>query len=542
MRINTLELTNVRGFTHAKLEFQPGFNLIVGINGVGKTTVLESLRIVLSHILYEIKAPVVTRESFKKSDININTSQLQVNTNFSIDNVDYDFIYSKSSSDVYFKEVESNTSQNKELRRDIEAQKSILAQKAVDLRRLQEAANVSMAIHLLVKEGIIVEFSNDDLYNILHSENLKNLTDNDNLFFLKSLSELELSNSLKLLDENKNYLNSIEILTEEIKKLTELINSNAVPSRKEGIKQEDSAKFILGISRNNTNNLLGIYYSTRRSLMVNQITKITKSKLQHAPAYIDTLSEVRSFNVKMFAEWFRSQKVLAAENPTTLKYKRTIEILEKTIYAFLPGFSDLELVEDEISKDLTFSIIKDEKRLLFSQLSDGERGVLALVFDIARRLIIANIDNENPLDGEAIILIDELDLHLHPKWQRTIVNDLVRTFPNCQFIATTHSPQIISSIYPERINIIKNFDIDHTVKTYGLDINYILKFVMEDDDRLDISNKAIESVQNLIDEMEFEKARDLIAKFKSENLDLSEWTDFEAQMSHLEMFGDEENN
>src|SRR5690554_2950966 len=109
MKINTLELTNVRGFTHAKFEFQPGFNLIVGINGVGKTTVLESLRIVLSHILYEIKAPVVTRESFKKTDININASQLQVNTNFSIDNVDYDFIYSKSSSDVYFKEVESNT-------------------------------------------------------------------------------------------------------------------------------------------------------------------------------------------------------------------------------------------------------------------------------------------------------------------------------------------------------------------------------------------------------------------------------------------------
>ncbi|AMA49502.1 MULTISPECIES: AAA family ATPase [Flavobacterium] len=73
MKINTLELTNVRGFTYAKLDFQPGFNLIVGINGVGKTTVLESLRIVLSHILTEIKAPLISKESFKKSDININS-------------------------------------------------------------------------------------------------------------------------------------------------------------------------------------------------------------------------------------------------------------------------------------------------------------------------------------------------------------------------------------------------------------------------------------------------------------------------------------
>lgn len=430
MRINTLELTNVRGFTHAKLEFQPGFNLIVGINGVGKTTVLESLRIVLSHILYEIKAPIVTRESFKKTDININTNQLQVNTNFNIDNVDYDFIYSKSAKEFGVTQVEQ-------------------------------------------------------------------------------------------------------------KKRT---NASDLHIREEGITLNDITEFNSKVDYKEDINRLAIFFSTRRSLMVNQASKVVKSKYFHAAAYIDTLSETRSFNIKMFAEWFNVRKTLAIENPDNTKYNRVVRLIEDTIYTFLPDFKDLELTKDEVSGDLTFSIIKNEKRLLFSQLSDGERGVLALVFDIARRLIIANIDNENPLDGEAIILIDELDLHLHPKWQRTIVSDLVRTFPNCQFIATTHSPQIISSIYPERINIIKNFDIDHTVKTYGLDINYILKFVMEDDDRLDISNKAIESVQNLIDEMEFEKARDLIAKFKSENLDLSEWTDFEAQMSHLEMFGDEENN
>ena len=99
MRINTLELTNLRGFTHAKLEFQPGFNLIVGINGVGKTTVLEALRVSMTHILKEIKSPIITSESFKKSDININTDQLHVNTSFTIDDCNYDFIYAKSAKD-----------------------------------------------------------------------------------------------------------------------------------------------------------------------------------------------------------------------------------------------------------------------------------------------------------------------------------------------------------------------------------------------------------------------------------------------------------
>src|SRR5690606_4501670 len=109
MRINTLELTNLRGFTHAKLEFQPGFNLIVGINGVGKTTVLEALRVSMTHILKEIKSPIIASESFKKSDININTDQLHVNTSFTIDEHNYDFIYSKSAKDSYIKEVESST-------------------------------------------------------------------------------------------------------------------------------------------------------------------------------------------------------------------------------------------------------------------------------------------------------------------------------------------------------------------------------------------------------------------------------------------------
>ena len=84
MRINTLELTNVRGFTHAKLEFQPGFNLIVGINGEGKTTVLESLRVALSQILPDATKKKKKKESFDYYDIQIGKDSLQIDSNFSI--------------------------------------------------------------------------------------------------------------------------------------------------------------------------------------------------------------------------------------------------------------------------------------------------------------------------------------------------------------------------------------------------------------------------------------------------------------------------
>jgi predicted ATP-binding protein involved in virulence len=89
-----------------------------------------------------------------------------------------------------------------------------------------------------------------------------------------------------------------------------------------------------------------------------------------------------------------------------------------------------------------------------SQLSDGERSFLALICDLGRRLALANPELSNPLHGAGVALIDELELHLHPKWQREVRDKLLTTFPNVQFVATTHSPFIIQSVKPgELINL-----------------------------------------------------------------------------------------
>lgn len=93
------------------------------------------------------------------------------------------------------------------------------------------------------------------------------------------------------------------------------------------------------------------------------------------------------------------------------------------------------------------------RTLRVGQLSDGYRVVLGLVMDLARRMAQANsrlgpdgMQVVNPLDLPAIALIDEVDLHLHPKWQQVILRDLRRTFPGTQFIVTTHSPQVLTSV------------------------------------------------------------------------------------------------
>ena len=101
-----------------------------------------------------------------------------------------------------------------------------------------------------------------------------------------------------------------------------------------------------------------------------------------------------------------------------------------------------------------------------------------MVADIARRACLLNphlggaVLEETP----GIVLIDELDLHLHPKWQRRIIGDLRRTFPKIQFIATTHSPQLIGQVKPDEILLLDAEETEetrHPGQSYGMDSNWI---------------------------------------------------------------------
>ena len=97
----------------------------------------------------------------------------------------------------------------------------------------------------------------------------------------------------------------------------------------------------------------------------------------------------------------------------------------------------LRFVMDRVDSD------GSQYELRIEQLSEGYKIVIATVADLAARMAGANPQMSNPLSAKGIVLIDEVDLHLHPKWQRTILRDLNRVFPNIQFIVSTHSPIIV---------------------------------------------------------------------------------------------------
>jgi len=88
------------------------------------------------------------------------------------------------------------------------------------------------------------------------------------------------------------------------------------------------------------------------------------------------------------------------------------------------------------------------RTLPFSYLSDGFRNMVAMVADIAVRCASLNpqFKGDAARNTPGVVMIDEIDLHLHPKWQRRVVNDLLNAFPKIQFVATTHSPFVIQSL------------------------------------------------------------------------------------------------
>lgn len=107
--------------------------------------------------------------------------------------------------------------------------------------------------------------------------------------------------------------------------------------------------------------------------------------------------------------------------------------------------------------------------LRIEQLSEGYKIVIAMVADLAARMAEANPDMDNPLNSTGIVLIDEVDLHLHPRWQRDILSQLTKVFPNIQFVVSTHSPVIVVGaaeiaqvINLNKINEDENLIYDHT--------------------------------------------------------------------------------
>ena len=193
--------------------------------------------------------------------------------------------------------------------------------------------------------------------------------------------------------------------------------------------------------------------------------------------------------------------------------KTTVE----DITGFAGLFHDRELSEFTLRKNFG----TEEDTLLFSQLSSGEQHLVSFVVAIAAFLAYNFSKAENPLAEEAVFLIDAFELHLHPSWQRELIPKLLHSFPGCQFIITTHSPQVLGNIKPESIFLLKRED-DEIVceqpdESYGMTMDRVLELVMDETARPNTEiRERIEQLFEHISRKEFDKASDLIKALKQD--------------------------
>ena len=275
-----------------------------------------------------------------------------------------------------------------------------------------------------------------------------------------------------------------------------------------------------------------VYYRTRRiSLDTQSINSedldstIYQCKINQLNAYRGAFNPGIN-NFKDFLIWFRVEEDY--ENEIRLRQNNhyrnpKLEVIRKAIEKFLEGFpnsnfSNLRVVRTTSHRNLNFTrspippsltITKNNQDFKLEQLSDGEKMLLMLVTDLARRLAIANPGlGVDALQGQGIVLIDEIDLHLHPQWQRMVIPSLTRTFPNCQFIVTTHSPQVLSKVKKENVFILENYNlVEVTPYTYGRDSNSILYELMDVKERPGDVQEKIDACFALIDEEKIEEAK-----------------------------------
>ena len=207
------------------------------------------------------------------------------------------------------------------------------------------------------------------------------------------------------------------------------------------------------------------YYGTGRLW---GLKKITLNKKQHETSrlsgYIDCLDPLSSY--KSFESWYvdiclaelelKIEEIeknnLDISNNEFTSIRKSIQQAVNHIVEKNTGWKDIvykKRAETIVAQNETFG------ELSLMQLSDGIRNMIGLVADIAYRAVKLNPHLENaPKQTPGIVLIDEVDMHLHPKWQQTVLTDLTKAFPNIQFIVTTHSPQVLSTVKKEQIRIL----------------------------------------------------------------------------------------
>ncbi len=266
--------------------------------------------------------------------------------------------------------------------------------------------------------------------------------------------------------------------------------------------------------------VLAYYGAGRAWLPTNRRTAgpVSQRKRQQFDAYyncLDTRIRDRDLN-----EWFLYEAAANGQSEGRPGYRA----VKQAVLDCIPEADGLRYDSD--LKDIVLSIQGMEQP--YYNLSAGQRMMLAMVADIAIKAVTLNsylLGSEksgvrDPMlllrQTPGIVLIDELDVHLHPKWQRRAATDLKRTFSGIQFVCTSHSPQVIGEVLPEEIRLLEDDTVCRPSRSHGVDSSRILEEVMGASSRNQAVKIVLERLSESIDREDFPQARDLLQQLEKQ--------------------------
>ncbi|KDE69071.1 hypothetical protein FUSO6_01430 [Fusobacterium necrophorum DAB] len=264
------------------------------------------------------------------------------------------------------------------------------------------------------------------------------------------------------------------------------------------------------------------YYGTGRLWMQKREkhSPIDKQIFSRLKGYTDCLDSAS--NEKLMLKWFERMTYLELQEDTKIpelsavkqalseSYKRMDDSIQDVHFHFKVKSNELEVTIERKNKTV--------ESLPLRYFSDGIKSTFSMIADIAYRMAVLNpqlLDNIL-LETYGVVLIDEVDMHLHPKWQTKIIDVLCSTFPNIQFIFTTHSPSVLANIPNEHILVLDNLQITKlSEKTYGRNIDNIFREIMQVEIRPEKIRTLLKNFDTALDNGQIEQAKQLLYELEN---------------------------
>jgi predicted ATP-binding protein involved in virulence len=249
------------------------------------------------------------------------------------------------------------------------------------------------------------------------------------------------------------------------------------------------------------------FYGTQRLWSLASATERKRPKRQRrTDGYIDVL-DPRSKESQLI-EWLFQGSLAKLQGEDDPSFEAFLDALKRAVtHPFVNGVVRVRDVLFDVKRSEPVIVLSTGERVPWSRLSDGYHAFVGLVADLARRCVTLNphLGEHAIRKAQGVVLIDEVDLYLHPRWQRVVLHRLCETFPKLQFVVSTHSPQVLSSADNDQVVGLVPGRVVQPVRVAGRDSNAILRdvFAAPDRDPAKPASQALAAFHAALDRKEY---------------------------------------